>query len=835
MDTIINSKAYWEQRFLRDWDSSGGRKQSAFFAHITINNLPHWFVHDVRVRELSICDWGCAFGDGTNLVARHFINSKVTGIDISAVAVSEARKLYRSADYENLDLIAENRHFDVIFTSNTLEHFRDPWDVLSKLAERCRSYICVLVPFNDDQEIAEHLYTFRYENLRVSVGGVFSLVFLKVIDSSELPKTMWNGQQVLLIYACDAALSRIAEFGSEIIGPAYQEAFVLPSLRLATERLAQANIHAQDLTIKLTSSWEHTSWCDQRISALEAEKGRLAESVEQLESRAAEDGQRIKALEAERMRLAETIDQIEGRAARDGQFIKALESERVRLAKGVERVQSRCVEGDHRIKSLEAERVRLAETVERLERRAAELATTLNACRREWKQQTRAIKSSLSWRLTKPIRALGSYPWMKIVGKRGHEDRPQALGETWALAGPETRLETGASAELDTLLSRYPEKQVVVLRPLIDWDIPLFQRPQHIARQLANKGFLYFYCTPNAARDKVSGYVEIEPNLVLTDRYSELLSHPVSKIVHLYSTSTTLLAGEIGDLIDLGASLIYEYVDEISEDISSMRLPPSIYFRHRAVLADDRILCIVTADSLLSEVCKYRSQNYVMAGNGVDYEHFAFPTTTVKQVDVPHAIASLMGSGRPIIGYFGAFARWFDYETVRRVAISRPEYSWLLIGWDYDGSIRASGFDEVENIYVIGPISYELLPAYAKHFSVSTIPFLINNITLSTSPIKLFEYMALGHPIVTTSLPECRKYRSAIIAESGEDFANKIDFALKLRGDESYLSILREEGMANTWAAKAELIAGAITEDLRAIGNGVSASLDHSPIKTHAS
>lgn len=188
MDTIINSKAYWEQRFLTDWDSSGGRKQSAFFAHIAINNLPHWFVHDVSVRGLSICDWGCALGDGTIVVARHFINSKVTGIDISAVAVSEARKLYRSASFEDLDLLAEDRHFDVIFTSNTLEHFRDPWDVLSKLAVRCRSYICVLVPFYDNQDIAEHLYDFRYENLRVSVGGAFSLVFLKVIDSSELPK-----------------------------------------------------------------------------------------------------------------------------------------------------------------------------------------------------------------------------------------------------------------------------------------------------------------------------------------------------------------------------------------------------------------------------------------------------------------------------------------------------------------------------------------------------------------------------------------------------------------------------------------------------------------------
>jgi hypothetical protein len=40
------------------------------------------------------------------------------------------------------------------------------------------------------------------------------------------------------------------------------------------------------------------------------------------------------------------------------------------------------------------------------------------------------------------------------------------------------------------------------------------------------------------------------------------------------------------------------------------------------------------------------------------------------------------------------------------------------------------------------------------------IPFRINEITEAVSPIKLFEYMALGRPIVTTDMAESRKYRS---------------------------------------------------------------------------
>jgi hypothetical protein len=89
----------------------------------------------------------------------------------------------------------------------------------------------------------------------------------------------------------------------------------------------------------------------------------------------------------------------------------------------------------------------------------------------------------------------------------------------------------------------------------------------------------------------------------------------------------------------------------------------------------------------------------------------------------------VVGRGKCIIGYFGALAKWFDYELVMELARAHPEYEILLIGWDYDRSLNAYPVREHSNITVIGPIDYKVLPHYACWFDVSMIPFRINEKT----------------------------------------------------------------------------------------------------------
>jgi hypothetical protein len=96
--------------------------------------------------------------------------------------------------------------------------------------------------------------------------------------------------------------------------------------------------------------------------------------------------------------------------------------------------------------------------------------------------------------------------------------------------------------------------------------------------------------------------------------------------------------------------------------------------------------------------------------------------------------------------------------------------------------------------------------ANAKKCDILTIPFKINNITRATSPVKVFEYMALNKPIVTTDMNECRKYKSILIAENHDDFIAKLSDALSLQNDTDYINLLNKEALENDWSMKAKAI-----------------------------
>jgi glycosyltransferase involved in cell wall biosynthesis len=256
-------------------------------------------------------------------------------------------------------------------------------------------------------------------------------------------------------------------------------------------------------------------------------------------------------------------------------------------------------------------------------------------------------------------------------------------------------------------------------------------------------------------------------------------------------------------------------VDELDDKIAGKRIPDHTHEKHRLLLHDERCIVIATADKLYREVRTQRSCNCALVTNGVDLEHFA---RRFSAADMPPELQLIVKGGRKIIGYFGALASWVDYELILNIVRQRPDFEVVLIGFDYDGSSEPYRLEQEPRIHVLGPVDYSALPRYAYWLDVATIPFRINAITESTSPIKLFEYMALGKPIVTTALPECRKYRSVLVAEDGDDFLAKLDLALSLREDEAYRTVLWQEAQQNRWEEKAAQIATLIRQNLAATG-----------------
>jgi glycosyltransferase involved in cell wall biosynthesis len=110
------------------------------------------------------------------------------------------------------------------------------------------------------------------------------------------------------------------------------------------------------------------------------------------------------------------------------------------------------------------------------------------------------------------------------------------------------------------------------------------------------------------------------------------------------------------------------------------------------------------------------------------------------------------------------------------------------------------------NIYWLGVKQYDELPSYLHYFDVATIPFLVNDITHATSPLKLFEYMAGGKPIVITPMRESMQYDGVLVADGPDKFAEQLDKAILLSKDPQYVNKIKRLALQNTWESRAEEI-----------------------------
>ena len=363
--------------------------------------------------------------------------------------------------------------------------------------------------------------------------------------------------------------------------------------------------------------------------------------------------------------------------------------------------------------------------------------------------------------------------------------------------------------ELENILKNHERKVkgIIIYPPTVDWNIPLFQRPQQIALKLSDLGYLFFFSTASNEFDKVDGFYKVKDNCYITNQY-DLLVKELPDFIFMLSSTNLVIRQEDVLKIKGKVLIIYEYIDEIHQEISGSISIDYALRRHEYMIKKSDIV-VATADKLLDDVTKIRKKSVYLIPNGVEYEHFHIQR---DYDDIPSDIKSIIKKGNPIIGYYGALAKWFDYELLKEMAIKRPNYEIVLIGWDYDGSIRNQRLKRFKNIHYLGIKKYPILPKYAVWFDVATIPFVLNKITESTSPIKIFEYMALGKPIVTTDLRECRKYKSVLIGKDYENFIKKVDDALELRDDPAYLGLLDKEAKENTWEDRARKIDEAIQE-----------------------
>ncbi len=193
------------------------------------------------------------------------------------------------------------------------------------------------------------------------------------------------------------------------------------------------------------------------------------------------------------------------------------------------------------------------------------------------------------------------------------------------------------------------------------------------------------------------------------------------------------------------AIVVYDCVDDHSAYPGLRSAPFVNALEKKLVQSSD--LVFATTEALVDKLQSY-GKNAFLVPNGVEYSlyHSWDGQTPAFLGGIPH----------PIIGYMGALKEWFDVDFILALAKAFPDVHFVLAG--PSSSTFTAQFSHHPRIHFPGSIPPNEVPSWIGTFDVCLIPFLQNDLSLNISPLKFFEYCAMGKPCVSIPIHQLEQY-----------------------------------------------------------------------------
>jgi glycosyltransferase involved in cell wall biosynthesis len=255
--------------------------------------------------------------------------------------------------------------------------------------------------------------------------------------------------------------------------------------------------------------------------------------------------------------------------------------------------------------------------------------------------------------------------------------------------------------------------------------------------------------------------------------------------------------------------VVYHCVDDIAVqkgiDTASFRAAEERFAR-RADL-------VLASSPPLAERMRRLSANVLYAPNVADHAMFA------RALDRGREDPGMAALPHPRLVFTGAVAeKKLDFGLLARMARLRPRWSIALVGpvGEGDPYTDVSALEALPNLHVLGPRAHERLPEVLRAADVGLIPYAVNDLTRSVFPMKVYEYLAAGLPVVSTPLPSLDGVEAVLRADRPEGIVELVETELAA-ASEAARRARSAVAEAHSWDARLAEIAEAVraVEDAR--------------------
>ena len=343
--------------------------------------------------------------------------------------------------------------------------------------------------------------------------------------------------------------------------------------------------------------------------------------------------------------------------------------------------------------------------------------------------------------------------------------------------------------------------------PIINWDFR-FQRPQQLMRQFARHGHRVFYLSLHFANGDVPQWRPVEENVLElsicrdpgASIYTQMpTEHDLRRAMASFEyvrrsagveaamtvvqfPSWFSLAEQLRDRY--GWPMIYDCMDDHA---GFSTVSAEVAAGERRLLKEADLT--VASSQILFDKARIESRRAVMARNAVDYDHFT------------QEFGQYATGSTPVIGYFGAISDWFDVDLMTELAQSRPDWHFQLIGRVDTMLLDNSPLKKLPNVEFLGEQPNSDLPRLIAHWDCGLIPFKRTPLTEATNPVKVYEMLAAGKPVVAVDLPELRPIAAEGLIEIASDAQGFVEKIERCRSQRTSELTARRRAFAreNTW------------------------------------